>query len=450
MTMKSPDGADRGEVDRMNEEKDKTVILLQGSMLALNVAAVILISTFIYYTTEKIIYRYDARSFLDGVTAIPKNPENVMHTCIIAAVFLVVSSLFRQIVKKYQLMICSMLFDLVLCFMVIYTLNFNYNGLLLFLFATMISLVKGGKVKVALVALAIGGYVLADYELLSIYMPLYHLNSYIQYYPASTQQIFYGVFNILISLNVVLFIIYCVYVINAQRGTIEQINELYHEIQTANEQLQEYASMTEKMTQTKERNRLAREIHDTLGHTLTGIATGLDACLALIDISPEQTKKQLKLLSDVSREGIKDVRRSVNELRPDALERLSLDAAIRKMIIDMSQASDVKIYFSTEEKHLKFDEDEENAIYRVIQESITNAVRHGKAGKIWITLKRQNDVILLSIKDNGIGAKEIKSGFGTKHIKERIEMLHGTVSFDGSDGFTVTAEIPIRWGENYD
>ena len=399
MTMKSPDGADRGEVDRMNEEKDKTVILLQGSMLALNVAAVILISTFIYYTTEKIIYRYDARSFLDGVTAIPKNPENVMHTCIIAAVFLVVSFLFRQIVKKYQLMICSMLFDLVLCFMVIYTLNFNYNGLLLFLFATMISLVKGGKVKVALVALAIGG---------------------------------------------------CVYVINAQRGTIEQINELYHEIQTANEQLQEYASMTEKMTQTKERNRLAREIHDTLGHTLTGIATGLDACLALIDISPEQTKKQLKLLSDVSREGIKDVRRSVNELRPDALERLSLDAAIRKMIIDMSQASDVKIYFSTEEKHLKFDEDEENAIYRVIQESITNAVRHGKAGKIWITLKRQNDVILLSIKDNGIGAKEIKSGFGTKHIKERIEMLHGTVSFDGSDGFTVTAEIPIRWGENYD
>lgn len=59
------------------------------------------------------------------------------------------------------------------------------------------------------------------------------------------------------------------------------------------------------MTQTKERNRLAREIHDTLGHTLTGIATGLDACLALIDISPEQTKKQLKLLSDVSREGLK-------------------------------------------------------------------------------------------------------------------------------------------------
>ena len=434
----------------MNEEKDKTAILLQGAMLALNVLAVSFLSVFIYMTTRKIIAHYDARSFLDGVATIPQSPIKVMYTCLIGLGLLMLSFLLRQMVKKYQLLICFLLFDLLICFMIIYTLNFNYNGLLLFLFATMISMVKGGRLKVVLVALAIGGYLLADYELLSIYTPLYHFGSYVQYYPANTQQLIYGIYNILVSFNMVLFIVYCVYVINAQRGTIEQINELYHEIQTANEQLQEYASMTEKMTQTRERNRLAREIHDTLGHTLTGIATGLDACLALIDISPEQTKKQLQLLSEVSREGIKDVRRSVNELRPDALERLSLDAAIRKMIIDMSQASDVQIYFSTEEKHLKFDEDEENAIYRVIQESITNAVRHGKAGKIWITMKRQDGEILLSIKDNGIGAKEIKSGFGTKHIKERIEMLHGTVSFDGNDGFTVTAQIPIRWGENYD
>jgi len=116
----------------------------------------------------------------------------------------------------------------------------------------------------------------------------------------------------------------------------------------------------------------------------------------------------------------------------------------------MSQVSDVQIYFETDEKHLKFDEDEENAIYRVIQESITNAVRHGKAEKIWITLKKIDGEILLIIKDNGIGCDEIKSGFGTKHIKERIEMLRGTVTFAGQHGFTVTARIPIRWGEMYD
>ena len=99
---------------------------------------------------------------------------------------------------------------------------------------------------------------------------------------------------------------------------------------------------------------------------------------------------------------------------------------------------------------LKFDEDEEMAIYRVIQESITNAVRHGEATTIWITIKRQNSVLQLQIRDNGKGCKEIKNGFGTKHIRERIGMLGGTVAFDGSHGFVVNAEIPIRWGETYD
>lgn len=65
--------------------------------------------------------------------------------------------------------------------------------------------------------------------------------------------------------------------------------------------------MSERMAQTRERNRLAREIHDTLGHTLTGITAGLDACLAIIDVAPDQTKKQLEMLSRVSRDGIKEI-----------------------------------------------------------------------------------------------------------------------------------------------
>lgn len=438
--------------EAMSDRKDRYLTLFQGGMLALNFAAVALICVFIYVTTGRILKHYDARTFLDGVVMIPENPTTNLIICMMLMGILFVTFAMRHFRMEQQnkWVVITLILDMAVCSAVIYQLDFNYNGLLLLVFANVIAYVKDGKMKLLFVVLAIAGYLVADYELLSIYMPLYNIDNYIHYYSFNTQQYLFSVYNVILSLNIILFIVYCVYVINAQRGTIEEVNLLYHELQTANEQLKEYADMTERMAQTRERNRLAREIHDTLGHTLTGIATGLDACLALVDVSPEQTKKQLLLLSKVSREGIKDIRRSVNELRPDSLERLSLEVAVRKMVTDMSQVSDVQIYFETVEKHLKFDEDEENAIYRVIQESITNSVRHGRAKKIWITLKRIDGELLLVIKDNGIGCEEIKSGFGTKHIKERIEMLRGTVTFDGQHGFTVTARIPIRWGEMYD
>ena len=329
----------------MNDRKERYITLFQGAMLILNFAAVTSICVFIYVTTRKILSCYDARRFLDGVVTIPDSPRDSLIVCILLMGVLVLTFTLRQFIKDLQnrFVVLTLILDMIVCGAIIFQLDFNYNGLLLLVFANVISYVKDGKVKLFFVALAIAGYLVADYELLSIYMPLYNIDDYIRYYSSSTQQYLFSVYNILISLNIILFIVYCVYVINAQRGTIEEVNLLYHELQTANEQLKEYADMTERMAQTRERNRLAREIHDTLGHTLTGIATGLDACLALIEVSPEQTKKQLLLLSKVSREGIRDIRRSVNELRPDALERRSMEVAIRKMVTDMSQVSDVSI-----------------------------------------------------------------------------------------------------------
>ena len=433
-------------------DKNRYIIVFQGAMLVINYLAVIFICTLVFWTSEKIRREYSARVFLDSVNTIPENPRKILAACIILMGMLFLTFLVRQYESRIanRWIVFSLITEFVICSSIIYLLDFNYNGLLLLVFANIIAYVRDGKMKLLFVSLAIIGYLVADYSLLSINIPLFNFTDYIHYYASDRQQLLLGIFNILNSLNMMLFIVYCVFVINEQRDTIEEVNSLYHELQTANEQLQEYADMSEKMAQTRERNRLAREIHDTLGHTLTGIAMGLDACMALIDISPEMTKEQLEKLSTVSREGITDIRRSVNELRPDALERLSLDVAIRKMITDMSKMSDVQIFFETDVRRMRFDEDEENAIYRVIQESITNAVRHGKAKKIWITMQRRENEIVLTIRDNGIGCKEIKSGFGTRHIRERIEMLRGTVSFDGHNGFTVTANIPIRWGETYD
>ncbi|MGL5260628.1 MAG: sensor histidine kinase [Lachnospiraceae bacterium] len=430
----------------------KYVVLFQSAILAINIIAVGFVCIFIYVTTEKIIRNYEAREFLDNISKVPSNPELLMKSCIFLIFGLLFIFILRQIVPRcFSInLTITLTVDFLICLLLIILLDFNYNGLILLLFANIIYYIKDGKFKIFLVALAVIGYLVADYELISIYTPLFQISDYIKYYPASIQQNFFSFYNILISLNIILFIIYCIYVISSQNDTIEEVNVLYNELQKANEQLQEYANVAEKMTQTKERNRLAREIHDTLGHTLTGLTAGIDACIATIDNSPNATKEQLKTLSLISREGINEVRRSVNELRPDALERLCLEVAIEKMITDMSKISDIHIFFETDEKKLKFDEDEENAIYRVIQESITNTVRYGQADKIWIVLKQVHGELFLNIKDNGVGCEKIKYGFGTRHIKERIEMLHGTVSFEGTDGFSVNVRIPIRWGEQYD
>ena len=450
MRMKSMNGnkADSSPL----EPQGRRVLLLQVFMWLVNCAAVAFICIFICYTTQQIRGNYQARLFLDTVITFPRDPNRDLWICMSLMGVLGISLLLRNWFLKRQSAWSSVTLavDFLACAVILFRLDFNYNGLILLVFANIISYVRRGKLKLLTVVIGVTGYLLADANLLSIYFPLYHVTDYVQYYASTQQQYLISIYNILGSLNIVFFIVYCIYVINQQSGTIQKVNTLYRELQDANEQLQHFADMSERMAQTRERNRLAREIHDTLGHTLTGITAGLDACLALIDVSPEETKKQLELLAKVSREGIKDVRRSVNELRPDALRRLSLRQAISEMVAAMSQVSDVDISFESDEQNFRFDEDEEDAIYRVIQEGITNAVRHGHAKHIFITLHRQEQELLLIIRDDGVGASSIHGGFGIRHIRERIELLQGSVDFDGSNGFTITAHIPIRRGESYD
>ena len=152
----------------------------------------------------------------------------------------------------------------------------------------------------------------------------------------------------------------------------ERIQNLNDQLEEANQKLKEYAAEAEKNAEMRERNRLAREIHDTLGHALTGIVAGIDASLTMLDIAPEAAKQQLMKIGEVARQGITDVRRSVSKLRPDALEKFDLERAVTKLLEDTSAASGAEITFDHQVTPLKFHEDEEEAIYRVVQEATNN------------------------------------------------------------------------------
>lgn len=430
-----------------------------GLLFAICCLTVLGIAGFIWISTGRICSLYTARNFLDEVRKVPSDTFLILVKASGYMLLLGVSYLIRNNVRseRYPLAAITLLLDFLISIRIIWLLDFNYNGVLLWCFANF--LIHAGKNRLWPVVITVGifGYAFTSFDLMSIRKALFDVQDYISLYTSGVQPYLLGVYNLMTVLTIVCFIGCCLLIIIGKEEKIEEINELYAKLslananlKQANEELSDIMEENAKMAEIRERNRIAREIHDTMGHTLTGIAAGIDACIALSDSSPELVKAQLKVLSDVSRQGISDVRHSVNELRPDALERLNLEAAIRELLESTVKTTGTQVEFICDVPVLKFDEDEENAIYRVIQESITNAIRHGHATKIQVSMKKEEGEIHLHISDNGHGCESLKEGFGTRHIRERIEMLHGRVNFKNENGFHVEAVVPIRWGEEYD
>lgn len=148
------------------------------------------------------------------------------------------------------------------------------------------------------------------------------------------------------------------------------------------------------------------------------------------------------------REGINDVRNSLNKLRPGALENTGLKGALQKMISEfVGLSKDLSIDLDYEADQVNFEVAKEDALFRVIQESLTNSIRHGLASHVYIRLYIEDNALHILIEDNGQGCLPIQPGYGLTQMKERIAALHGAVQFDGSDGFTTSIVVPMQTGE---
>ena len=134
------------------------------------------------------------------------------------------------------------------------------------------------------------------------------------------------------------------------------------------------------------------------------------------------------------------------------MEKRSLGQALEKLVADFRLTTGVDIFYEPLAQPLTFAPDEEDAIYRIIQESMTNAVRHGHASQIHLSLTWLDHILTIHIQDNGLGCVQLEEGFGLRHMKERLRLLGGTLSYGnggpevrpGGNGFFVTAKIPVR------
>lgn len=343
-------------------------------------------------------------------------------------------------------LVCKLILEFGVAIGISYATGFGYVGMIALLLADIMRYTIDWQKRAMYIVAVSVFFLFMNSNILQGWLGVAPLETVWNYYRVDYKSMMLGILNMLGLINMVIFFFYMVILALAQMSEKEQIMVLNNELKQANSKLEEYASESARMAETRERNRLAREIHDTLGHSLTGIISGIEACIMLMDIAPDATKEQLRAIAEVARTGIIDVRHSVKALHPDALETMDLENALRKMIDSTTRSTGVEITYQFDGDLNHFNQDEEDVVYRVVQESITNAIRHGKASRIQIEITRKDADLHIVIRDNGKGCSVIKPGFGLHHMKERVEMLGGDLDYRSGDGFEVHAVIPIRWG----
>lgn len=404
------------------------------------------------FSTNYIIANKLSRDFLSSLNYIPENPGLIFfETLILFSCVIVLMNFFDHRVKEYpfeNLLFLSI--ETILGFFIMKSLYFSYNGIIYLIFCDALFRFKENKyVKWLTIPLSLL-LIISNYDFFSTLFPLVNADAYFEVYTSTTRGLLQVGINFLDIINLLFFILFLmIYIANEVQENERMTQELIM-VHQVNHELENYAAVSEKIAEDKERKRLAREIHDTLGHALTGIAAGVDACIAMIDINPEATKKQLMVISKVVRQGIVDVRNSLNKLRPGALEQHGFKGAIENMIEEFTSVSDLTISLDYRLDKVDFENTKEDILFRVIQESVTNAVRHGDATHIDISLYIDDNSLYLKIQDNGQGCEEIHYGFGLKQMKERLGMINGKVAYDGHHGFLTIVTIPLQEGELYD
>ncbi len=220
--------------------------------------------------------------------------------------------------------------------------------------------------------------------------------------------------------------------------------ELTADLEAANRQLSAYALQAEELATTQERNRLAREIHDNLGHYLTVVNVQIAAAKVLLAADPQRALDALDKAQTLTQEGLGAVRQSVAALRESPLGKRPLPEAIAALVTESNNAGIVtELVVRGTPHHLA--SNEELALYRVAQEGLTNIRKHARASRADLLLDYTDPTkACLSIVDNGLGAEETSNGFGLLGVRERVHLLGGqvTVKTAVNQGFSLMVCLP--------
>ncbi len=207
-------------------------------------------------------------------------------------------------------------------------------------------------------------------------------------------------------------------------------------LQQANQNLRQSAQEIEKLAMDQERSRIARDIHDSLGHSLTALNIQLESAIKLWDKDPEKSRKFVGESKRLGSQSLQSVRQSVAALRQDPLAGETLEAAIAHLLKDLQNSSTHPVDLSiTQDIQLSrpLSASLNTILYRIVQEGLTNIVKHAGASRIHVQLVCSEAIVTLTLEDNGAGfdPAQARTGFGLQSMRDRAQSTGGT--------FTVTS-----------
>lgn len=224
-----------------------------------------------------------------------------------------------------------------------------------------------------------------------------------------------------------------------------ETQRLLGELAEAHQELRAYADQVRELSVAEERARMAREMHDSVGHHLTVIQVGLTNAERFRDKRPEQAWAEVAQAKELTRDALAETRRWVRAMRPLALEGRTGSQALAELARTFD-GTGIEVRFQVHGAELPLLGDTEVVLYRVLQEGLTNVLRHAGAKRAEATLSFSEDRVRLRVGDDGRGAPDLTRGFGLLSLEQRAESAGGVLVAGNaaSGGFELLADLPVR------
>ncbi|MCM3639420.1 sensor histidine kinase [Sporosarcina luteola] len=224
-----------------------------------------------------------------------------------------------------------------------------------------------------------------------------------------------------------------------------QLNESHDALQAAHRQLREYAEQVEQLTAIRERNEIAREIHDTVGHKMTALVVQLQVAGEMVERDAGKAKEVLVVCEQLTRDALHEIRLSVRTLKEDN-EKVSFRDDLQELMYEFSSMTYMETRLMLTVDVARIPKSLQPTIKRIVQEGLTNAKKHGNADTCIVTIQMGEEAIHIEIKDDGKGEENFIPNFGLINMKERVAEHEGSFaieSFEG-EGFRIMIAFPLK------